>query len=56
MLINDHDPNPLRMQMDFMHHGEMGWEYLERGPEAFRIKVTRIAEAKKPKGTAEKSA
>ncbi len=56
MLINDHDPNPLRMQMDFMRHGEMGWEYLERGPEAFRIQITRIAEPKKPKAASEKSA
>ncbi|MCL4783155.1 MAG: DUF2249 domain-containing protein [Bryobacterales bacterium] len=56
ILINDHDPNPLRMQMDFMRHGEMGWEYLERGPVDFRIQVTRIAEPKKPKSAAEKSA
>ncbi len=56
ILINDHDPNPLRMQMDFLHHGEVGWEYLERGPVDYRIKVTRIAEAKKPKGAAEASA
>ncbi|MCZ2146956.1 MAG: DUF2249 domain-containing protein [Bryobacterales bacterium] len=46
VLINDHDPNPLRMQMDFMRHGQLGWEYLERGPEAFRVKISRVAEAR----------
>lgn len=38
--------------MDFMRHGEMGWEYVEQGPEVFRVKITRIAEAKKPNQTA----
>lgn len=55
-LINDHDPFPLRNQMDFMRHGEMGWEYVEQGPEVFRVKITRVAEAKKPKQTAETTA
>ncbi|MCC6264575.1 MAG: DUF2249 domain-containing protein [Bryobacterales bacterium] len=55
-LINDHDPFPLRNQMDFMRHGEMGWEYVEQGPEVFRVKITRVAEAKKPKGAAQTTA
>lgn len=42
--------------MDFMRHGEMGWEYVEQGPEVFRVKITRVAEAKKPKQTAETTA
>lgn len=43
VLVNDHDPQPLRMQIERMREGELGWEYIERGPEAFRICVTRIA-------------
>jgi uncharacterized protein (DUF2249 family)/quercetin dioxygenase-like cupin family protein len=43
ILVNDHDPQPLRTQIEQMRDGEMRWEYIERGPEAFRIHVTRIA-------------
>lgn len=43
VLINDHDPQPLRMQIERMREDEMTWEYIERGPETFRIRVARIA-------------
>ncbi|MCP9494847.1 MAG: DUF2249 domain-containing protein [Pyrinomonadaceae bacterium MAG19_C2-C3] len=43
VLINDHDPQPLRMQIERMREDEMGWEYIERRPEMFRILVTRVA-------------
>jgi uncharacterized protein (DUF2249 family)/quercetin dioxygenase-like cupin family protein len=43
IICNDHDPQPLRMQIEQMREGEMSWEYIERGPETFRIRVTRIA-------------
>jgi uncharacterized protein (DUF2249 family)/mannose-6-phosphate isomerase-like protein (cupin superfamily) len=43
LLINDHDPVPLRRQMEAMRPGQMTWEYLERGPNNFRICVRRIA-------------
>ena len=42
VLINDHDPQPLRRQMERMREGEVGWEYIERGPESFRIRITRV--------------
>ncbi len=42
-LVNDHDPQPLRMQIERMREGEMGWEYIERGTETFRIRISRIA-------------
>lgn len=45
LLINDHDPVPLRRQMEAMRPGQMTWEYLERGPNDFRICVRRIASA-----------
>ncbi|MCC6859863.1 MAG: DUF2249 domain-containing protein [Bryobacterales bacterium] len=43
IIVNDHDPGPLRMQMEFMRHGELNWEYLERGPQDFRVEIKRIA-------------
>lgn len=41
VLINDHDPQPLRRQMERTREGEVAWEYIERGPEFFRIRITR---------------
>jgi uncharacterized protein (DUF2249 family) len=40
---NDHDPQPLRMQIEQMRRGEVSWEFLERGPETFRFRITRVA-------------
>jgi uncharacterized protein (DUF2249 family)/quercetin dioxygenase-like cupin family protein len=42
VLINDHDPQPLRRQMERTREAEVGWEYIERGPEFFRIRITRV--------------
>ena len=43
VILNDHDPHPLRMRIEKMRAGEMGWEYVERGPDTFRVRLTRIA-------------
>jgi uncharacterized protein (DUF2249 family)/quercetin dioxygenase-like cupin family protein len=42
IIYNDHDPHPLRMQIMQMREGEMSWEYIERGPDTFRVRLTRI--------------
>lgn len=42
-LLNDHDPIPLNRQFDSIRPGEASWEYIERGPELFRIQIQRIA-------------
>jgi uncharacterized protein (DUF2249 family)/quercetin dioxygenase-like cupin family protein len=44
-IVNDHDPLPLRMQIEQAHPGEMAWEYEKREPEMFRIRVSRVAAA-----------
>jgi uncharacterized protein (DUF2249 family)/quercetin dioxygenase-like cupin family protein len=41
-IVNDHDPQPPRRQMEARFPGESAWEYLERGPEVFRIRIGRI--------------
>jgi len=41
ILQNDHDPKPLRFQLENIHGNVFGWEYLEQGPELFRIKITK---------------
>ncbi|MGA7317406.1 MAG: DUF2249 domain-containing protein [Silvibacterium sp.] len=42
-LINDHDPIPLNRQMENMRPGQVGWEYIKRGPDTFRIRIRRVA-------------
>ncbi len=41
VLINDHDPVPLRYQFEAQHNGQYSWEYLEQGPETWRVRIGR---------------
>ncbi len=41
ILQNDHDPRPARFQLENIHGNVFGWEYLEQGPEIFKIKITK---------------
>ncbi len=43
VLVNDHDPRPLRYQFEAEHAGEFTWEYLESGPEVWRVRIGRPA-------------
>lgn len=40
LLINDHDPAPLRYQFELERKDAFTWDYLKRGPE-FHIKIGR---------------
>jgi len=42
VLFNDHDPVPLRYQFEAEFAGAFSWEYIERGPEDFRVKITKL--------------
>ncbi len=42
VLINDHDPRPLRHQFDFERRNLFSWEYLEQGPEWWKVRLTKI--------------
>jgi uncharacterized protein (DUF2249 family) len=42
ILVNDHDPIPLRHQFNAEFPGAVSWEYLERGPEVFQVKITKL--------------
>jgi uncharacterized protein (DUF2249 family) len=44
-LVNDHDPKPLYYQFDAEHKGEFTWDYLEQGPEVWRVRIGRPAGA-----------
>lgn len=41
-LVNDHDPKPLYYQFQAERAGQLAWEYLERGPEVWRVKISRV--------------
>lgn len=40
-LINDHDPKPLYYHFNAEHPGEFEWEYLESGPQTWRVRIGR---------------
>lgn len=42
-LVNDHDPAPLRYQLDATRPGQFRWEYVASGPEEWAIDITSLA-------------
>ena len=45
VLVNDHDPKPLRYQFEAELPGQFSWAYLEEGPEVWRVRIGRTAAA-----------
>lgn len=43
VLVNDHDPKPLYYQFQAEHEGRFDWQYLEEGPEVWRVRISRTA-------------
>lgn len=41
VLVNDHDPKPLYYQFQAENTGEFTWDYLEEGPEVWRVRISR---------------
>lgn len=41
LLVNNHDPLPLRYQFELERFGIFTWDYIEQGPQNFRMKVER---------------
>ena len=42
-LVNDHDPRPLYYQFAAERPGAFTWDYLESGPELWRVRIGRSA-------------
>lgn len=40
--VNDHDPKPLYYQMEAESNQPFRWEYLEEGPDAWKVRVVKI--------------
>lgn len=45
VVLNDHNPIPLRGQVEAIYGEQFAWHYLEKGPEVFRLQFTRRAAA-----------
>lgn len=45
VLINDHDPKHLHDQFDADYPGTYKWEYVNREPRDWRIRITKLADA-----------
>ena len=39
VLVNDHDPKPLYYQLVAEYQGQLLWQYLEEGPEVWRVRM-----------------
>lgn len=44
VLVNDHDPKPLRYQFEAEHAGQFTWDYLQAGPRTWRVRIGRAHE------------
>ncbi|KAA0587191.1 uncharacterized protein (DUF2249 family) [Azospirillum lipoferum] len=40
-LVNDHDPRPLHHQLLSLFGAGFSWEYLQRGPEVWQVRIAR---------------
>ena len=43
VLVNDHDPKPLYYQFAAEHPNQFEWDYLEEGPQVWRVRIGRPA-------------
>lgn len=42
-IVNDHDPRPLRFELENDYPGRFVWEYLESRPVTWRVRIKRSA-------------
>lgn len=43
VLVNDHDPHPLHYQFEALFAGTYSWDYLDQGPEVWRVRIGKVA-------------
>ena len=41
VIVNDHDPRPLRYQLDAERPNAFDWAYEAEGPEVWRVRISR---------------
>lgn len=42
ILVNDHDPKPLRYQFEAEHADEFAWDSIEAGPQVWRVRIAKV--------------
>jgi uncharacterized protein (DUF2249 family) len=42
VLVNNHDPKPLRRELQATYPDEYGWDYLEAGPDRWQVRIGRL--------------
>ena len=45
LLINDHDPKPQYYQFQAESTGKFTWDYLETGPDVWRVRIGKVQDA-----------
>ena len=43
ILVNDHDPRPLRYQLAAERPETFEWTYQQQGPDVWRVQISRVA-------------
>lgn len=49
VLVNNHDPKHLRDEFDTEHPGSYGWEYVQSGPEVWKIRISKLTTTALPR-------
>jgi uncharacterized protein (DUF2249 family) len=49
VLLNNHDPVHLHDEFEIEYAGGFGWKYLQRGPQEWRIQITKLASSPLPR-------
>lgn len=45
IIISDHPPRPLHYQLETNFPGQFSWDYLEEGPQEWRVSIGRLTSA-----------
>ncbi|HLS82527.1 MAG TPA: DUF2249 domain-containing protein [Steroidobacter sp.] len=45
ILVNDHDPKPLYYQLEAEYPQQFSWNYVERGPQVWRVEIGKLVKA-----------
>lgn len=41
-IVSDHPPRPLHQQLETRYPGQFSWDYLEDGPQVWRVEIGRL--------------
>jgi uncharacterized protein (DUF2249 family) len=44
LVTSDHDPRPLRFQIETNHPGQFDWSYQLTGPDVWQVEIVRLSE------------